>query len=110
MSVFDNLFRALVRLRDLHDDMTVVQLQIICLVASNPNITQAELYRRLDVTDSAISRNIALLSDIGSRTRDGLGIIRLHINPNDRRERILEVTKKGERLLHALSQDLTYGK
>lgn len=100
------LYRAAVRLRDLHPDMTLSQIQLLAVVADNPGIIQAEVFQRLGQTDSAVSRNIALLSDIGSRHRDGLELIDIRVNPQDRRERFLSLTRKGERLMVDLSMDL----
>lgn len=99
------LYRAAFRMRDIHPDFTVSQLQLLCLVADNPGIIQAEVFQRLGQTDSAVSRNIALLTDIGTRYRDGLELIEVKVNLNDRRERLLSLTRKGERLFEDIEGD-----
>ena len=104
------LYRAAFRLRDIHPDFTVSQLQLLCLVAETPGIIQAEVFQRLGQTDSAVSRNIALLTDIGTRYRDGLELIEVKVNPNDRRARLLSLTRKGKRLFEDIEGDFNGGK
>ena len=101
------LYRAASRLRDLHVDMTISQLQLLCLVADNPGTTQAQVFKTLAQSDSAVSRNIALLTDIGTRYRAGLDLIKVEVNPEDRRERWLTLTLKGERLFTDIEKDMT---
>lgn len=102
------LHRALQRLRDVYPDMTISQAQAFLLVGWSPGVLQRQLYDELGQTDSAMSRNIALLSDIGSRYKDGLDLIRLEVDPDDRRARRLYLTRKGERLLNQIQED-AYG-
>lgn len=100
------LAEALGRLRELHGDMTVLQILVLLEVAKQESVTQSDLYRRLGVTDSAISRNIALLSDIGGRRTAPLNLIDVRVNPRDRRERNLSLTRKGQRLIDDMRGDL----
>lgn len=102
--------RSLQRLRDLHEDFTALQLQILLLIAETPDITQVDIHKAVGVTDSAISRNIALLSSVGSRSRDGLGLIDFRTNPVDRRERFLTLTPRGVRLINDMEKDFKYAR
>ena len=103
------IYRAAFRLRDLHPDFTVSQLQLLALVALEPGCTQARVYERLAQSDSSISRNIALLSEIGNRYRGGLSLISVKVNQQDRRERLLFLTEKGKRLFRDIEGDFLYG-
>lgn len=100
------LVKALSRLRDLYSDMTILQAMCFLIVAGRPGIAQRELYRELGTTDSAASRVVALLSDVGSRSGVGLDLIETRIDPEDRRNRILTLTRRGERLIEDIARDI----
>jgi DNA-binding MarR family transcriptional regulator len=93
-------------MRDLHPDMTVMQVLTLALIAESPGILQRDLYRQLGATDSAASRIVAILSDVGSRNTPGMGLVSMRVNPQDRRERLVELTSKGRRLWDDVSRDL----
>lgn len=103
------LVRSLSRFRDLHTDMTVAQLMCFMLIVERPGITQRDLYQLLGMTDSASSRIVAILSDIGSRGTPGLGLVDMRTNPMDRRERLLYLTHRGSRLAEDMQRDLAGG-
>lgn len=100
------LFSALARLRDRHADMTLLQAQCLALVAANPDITQIDLCRATGMSDATASRTIAMLTDIGSRAVEGMDLVRMTVNPEDRRVRLLSLTSKGKRLMDDLMVDL----
>lgn len=103
------LSAALQRLRDRHGDMTILQSQAFLLVAANPGISQIEIARVLGMSDGTASRTFGILADIGRRDRglDGLDLIKMIINPDDRRLRALTLTPKGRRLMDDIMTDLT---
>lgn len=100
------LFSALARLRDRHGDMTLLQAQCLALVAANPDITQIELCRATGMSDATASRTIAMLTDLGSRAVEGMDLVRMTVDPEDRRLRLLNLTPKGRRLMDDLMADL----
>jgi DNA-binding MarR family transcriptional regulator len=100
------LMRALIRLRDLHADMTLLQAQAFLLITQKPGIRQEALYNDLDMADSSASRTLALLSDVGARGFAGLDLIYAKIDPADRRYRLLYLTPKGKRLASDLANIL----
>ena len=99
-------YRALQRFRDLHNEATVLQVQLFLLVTERPGIAQSDLYTALGVSDSAASRILAFLSEIGGRHSEGLRLIAISVNPNDRRERTVTLTTKGQRLADDVSRDI----
>jgi DNA-binding MarR family transcriptional regulator len=103
------LERALGRFRDLHPDMTALQLAVFLVIAKagEEGISQSALYRYLDTTDSTVSRTLAILSDIGGRKVAPLDLIEIKVNPLDRRERLITLTRKGTRILNDVVNDLT---
>lgn len=91
--------RVFSRLRDLHPDFSLNYAIILFTIAARPGITQRQLYTGLALNDSSASRALAVLSDDGDRTAPGMSLVRIDILPNDRRERVLSLTPKGERLI-----------
>lgn len=57
--------------------------------------TSKELIEATGYSQSTISRNIAILSDIGTKERPGYGLIRIEHDPQDRRRQILCLSDKG---------------
>lgn len=101
-----SLVRALARLRDLHADMTITQIMALFMIAERPGITQRDLHVVLGTTDSASSRIVALLSEIGSRNLEGLHLVEMKVNVQDRRERHLYLTPKGRRICEDITNDI----
>ena len=93
------LVKVFARLRDLHPDFSLNYAMLLFTVASNPGITQRKLYTDLGVSNSAASRALAILSDAGARDTPALHLIRVDVMPEDRRERVLTLTSKGQRLI-----------
>jgi len=105
-STANALLRAFNRLRDLHSDMTLLQASFLMYVARSPGVSQRALYEALGSNDSVASRTLAILSDVGSRNTPGLGLINMRPNPQDRRERVVTLTPKGNRLMADLAEDI----
>jgi DNA-binding MarR family transcriptional regulator len=100
------LFTMLSRLHDRHAEMTVGQARAFMAIAMKPGLTQKDLWKVLDVTDSSASRYLTLLSDIGRGETPGMDLVSMKVNPLDRRERILDLTPKGKRLIDDLWADI----
>jgi DNA-binding MarR family transcriptional regulator len=98
--------RAMRRLRDLHPDMTLLQAMFFLSVAANPGASQRDIYALLDTNDSNAARTIAILSDIGGRRSAPLDLIKVSIDPLDRRQRMLDLTPKGRRLMDDIAADI----
>ena len=105
--VAGKMVRALQRLNDQHVDMTVRQAMCLLMVANKPGITLHELYETLRFPHSLASRQVALLAHVGSRYRDtGLQLIRVEEGYPDRRQRVLHLTPKGERIMQDITRDM----
>jgi DNA-binding MarR family transcriptional regulator len=99
---------ALLRLRQIHSDMTIQQAAALLFIAGNPGITQRRVWALLDISDGVASRTLAILGEYGSRGTQPLGLIEVRADLNDRRNRICRLTPKGERLIGQIHADL-YG-
>ena len=108
--VAGGLVRALQRLRRVHPDMTVLQALVLFHVADHPGIGQRRLYEELGINDSAASRILAVLSDWGTRSTGGLGLIVIETNPEDRREHLLALSPDGRKLIEQVTGDLRNAK
>lgn len=97
---------ALTRFRDMHPEVTALQIEFFLAIVANPGITQRSLYNLLGTNDSVSSRTLAILSEYGSRGTPGLELVRLEVNPEDRRERLCYITKKGGRLMTDVERQL----
>lgn len=98
------------RLRDLHEDMTVLQAEVLFTVAADPRITQATLSERLGVSNSHASRVAAWLGEFGGRNVEPLNLVVVGLNPKDRRERLMDLSPKGRRVMTDLITTLTRSK
>lgn len=80
----------------------VQTLEVLFRVASaHPDPLQMSvLRRRFGYSSAALSRNVALLSDVGFKAKSGMRLISVKVDPEDRRERLLSLTEKGRFLLH----------
>jgi DNA-binding MarR family transcriptional regulator len=101
------LLRVLTCLNDLHIDMTVRQAMCLLMVAAKPGITLQELYETLKFRHSLASRQVALLAHVGNKYgQSGLGLIRIEEGYPDRRQRVLHLTPKGEKIMQDIARDL----
>ncbi|MGH9856702.1 MAG: MarR family winged helix-turn-helix transcriptional regulator, partial [Acidobacteriota bacterium] len=74
------------------------QYKIMMVLQWNPSIKQRDIANNLGQTEASISRQIKLMHD------DGL--LRTTVSPNNRREHITTLTRKGERLTDEASDVL----
>jgi DNA-binding MarR family transcriptional regulator len=86
--------------------MTLLQAMFFLVVAANPGLPQRRAYELLDTNDSNAARTIAILSDIGGRTIEPLDLIKVSIDPLDRRQRLLHLSPKGKELMMTIVGDL----
>jgi len=78
-------------------------------VAARPDITQRELLKVLDATDSVVSRAMAVISHVGAGGVDGLNLITMEEDPKDRRQKLLRLSRAGEKLAAEMLEDLNGG-
>lgn len=93
------LVKVFARLRDLNPDFSLNYAMILFAVAGNPGISQRRLYTELGMSNSAASRALAILGEAGDRATAPLNLISVDFKPDDRRERVLALTGKGQRLV-----------
>ena len=97
------LYRALKEVADgTSHDLTLRQLLVLLKVGSNTNeLTQQQLAEHFDAYKSTISKIISnLAGSEGSVPHNhGLGTLRVDMDPQDLRNRLISLSRDGERLL-----------
>lgn len=81
----------------LSPDVTAQRLLILLCVYFNEGLSQRELLDKLDSTSiTALSRNIADLSDLTTRKTQGPGLLELRTDPQNLRIRRVHLTRRGK--------------
>lgn len=73
----------------------------------NEGISSTELVGKLDAPKATVSRNLRMLGDRMSPTREGMGLIRLDHDPKDYRVRRAFMTDKGKLFLEELVEAMS---
>jgi DNA-binding MarR family transcriptional regulator len=89
-----------------HSDFPPNGLQIFTLVAMNEGISSTELVEKLDAPKATVSRNLRMLGDRMSPTKNGMGLVSLRHDPKDYRVRRAYITEKGQTFLDELLEAL----
>jgi DNA-binding MarR family transcriptional regulator len=100
--------QALSRLRDVHPEITALQIQCLLYVAANPGHTQRQLRQAMGLPSSSASRVLSMLGPHGNRGVAAKGLINMTPGVEDRREVTQTLSPKGERLLADLFGDLGF--
>ncbi len=96
------------RLRHVHPDFSAAQIEIFLRFAGWTAMkdndyqaypTQSDITRIMDLNDSTLSRNTAILAEFGNRNVTGLRLISVRENPTNRREKVVFLTAKGKQLV-----------
>lgn len=80
----------------------LLSYRVFLFIAMSGTTNAVTIQRKLDIPQSTASRCIANLSCIGSETKDGMNLVALGPNPDDRRQYILSLTPNGKGFLSAL--------
>lgn len=100
----NRLIEAVALFQTVHPDMTVRQIQVFLLVATNPGVSQSEICERLELADSSVSRIIGILSEYGNRGTGPFNLVEMRVHKTDRRLRACFLTRKGEALAAKLAK------
>lgn len=85
---------------ELTADVTAQRLLILICVYFNQGMSQRELLTKLESTSiTALSRNLADLSDWTTRKKKGPGLIELRADPMNLRIKRVYLTEKGNRFV-----------
>jgi len=97
-----SIFNLITAFRRLEPDMPMTQAICFVWVALNEGRTQVELRQALDMPSATSSRNLAALSKVHRLGKPGLDLIEWVENPEDRRAKMLYLTKRGKHVAATL--------
>lgn len=93
------MHRAVDLMRQAYPEMPAQMMSMFLLVALAPGISMRDLMVRAGIGKSAVSRNIATLADTGYRLgTEPLRLVDAYEDPQDRRNKLVTLTTRGERL------------
>ena len=90
---------ALQLMSDLYYKATVNHLRVFLYIAANNDkiIETRDLPDALGMTQTTLNRTMRSMADRSYIHETGLKLLRVHINPADERQRIVELTPKGKK-------------
>ena len=93
-------------LRHFDNELPAQLISILFYIASHNGCRTAEMPKALNLAQSSISRCTDWLSDYHRLGKPGMGLIKKVVDPNDRRERRVYLTWKGECLMETIKEIL----
>lgn len=90
--------QAVAAVHEVHADLPVNALRCLLAVMLEDGLSQQQAIQRLKMPKATVSRNMRLISDRQSPTREGLGLIEMRPDPADYRFKQAHLTPKGEAL------------
>jgi len=92
--------------REVHPDITSTAMLAFLYVAENEGTAQVDVARSLNVTKSAITRIIDLMTKRGRGKVEGLDLISQQEDPTNRTLRTLHLTQKGKGLVKKINNSV----
>lgn len=84
-------------------DMPATSMEVLMIIARNPDIAMVEILRRLeDVSMSAVSRHVSMLTSWTWNKRQGPGLVEWREDPYERRRKLCKLTPQGEKFVAEL--------
>lgn len=90
----------------IHAEVPVSHLRVLLVVGAEQGMSVTEYAKRSGLTLSGCSRAIVQLSSIRRAHEPGPDLINVGINPMNRRERVVKLTTKGQRLFDSIMREL----
>lgn len=83
-------------------DITVQQLVILLYIAENPDVSIGQIVKDLDMAQSSVSRNVAVLGKFHRLGKPGLHWVEEHMDPKERRRKLQRLTPAGKKIVDKL--------
>lgn len=94
--------RAVEEFMKLDRGITMFQIHAFLLVATNEGQTQKWIEEKMDTSNATASRTMSRWMEQERPGKPGYGFIETHVDPNDRRYRMVSLTPKGRAFLNKL--------
>jgi DNA-binding MarR family transcriptional regulator len=88
--------------RNQRGDMPMQMAHVLLAVAARPGVTIGALVNHLGVSQTAVSRNVQMLSDGDSKGTPGMGLISVQISSKDFRVKELYLSTEGRAYLRKM--------
>jgi DNA-binding MarR family transcriptional regulator len=106
-TVLGGFRRGLEHLRQIDPEVPSQTLVLLLLVAVKGSMTMPEIAKALDMSSSAVTRNVFSLTKNGLYGKKGFPLLESFESPEDRRYRVVELTPHGRRMIDTLVAVLT---
>lgn len=101
-------FQTIEKFRELFPDFPMQTISTFLIIAMKPGISQHELLKFLDISQSGASRNLMALGEVNRHGKPGLGLIVQQRNPFDARLSHFRLSPLGralaERVVASISE------
>jgi DNA-binding MarR family transcriptional regulator len=101
-----NLMDVIELFRERYPEITAPTIMTFFFVTQKPGISIGDIATKLNMSQPAASRNVFVLSKWKAAGVPGLDLIEAHENPENRREKQVNLTSKGERFVEAINKAL----
>lgn len=91
----DRLLMVIAEFRKMDPSVQTDTINVFCLIVKHPGITSRQIHDMTGMSQSAISRHIAELSDINWKKEPGMGLVETFEDLADRRAKCGYLTHKG---------------
>lgn len=100
-----NLFRALAYIREKTEnpELQVVSAQILLEIAQRAETPMVDLEKATDLSQAAVSRNVAKLGQGLSLKEPGPGLVEAYEDPEYRRRKLVRLSPRGKQVMQELS-------
>lgn len=107
MSSINNLLALMNEIRDLDPEMQAQAIAVLLVVAQHPaGIQMQTLGRLVGISQSSVSRNVALLSHTQRYGKPGHDLVVAFEDPTERRRKLVKLNARGQRFVSRLSRML----
>jgi DNA-binding MarR family transcriptional regulator len=105
--VLASLLKALKPFRELNPTMPLQYVSTFLVVAAEENLNITEYAKRAGTSQSLMTRHLADIGAVNRYHKAGFGLVEAHYDLMDRRNRLIRLTAKGQRLVGQIFGALT---
>lgn len=106
-TIFMRLQLAMDEFRRVYPEAGLLTFQVFLTVAQTPGVSGQDLLRRVGASQSSVSRQLLLLSEMTWHgKKPGLDLVEAIADPNDRRGKLSYLTNKGRSLAATIARTI----
>src|SRR5688500_10463579 len=93
------------RLREVNNEIQANSIAVLIEIALNPGIISRDLKSKTDIPAPTLSRILLTMMARNRNREEGYGLVEMRENPDNRREKRIFLTEKGEAFVKRLSEE-----